>query len=94
MRVFLDTVRDLVKTRDELCVMEDKLAYLRGNVDNAINLIMDYLKFHNYIDESNPYQYAYASSGEDMERSMVDDLCEEGEDGFGEPSDDENWPAL
>jgi hypothetical protein len=48
MRV-LDALIDLIKVRDQLANMEEKLQHLRRVVDGSVNEIMDFMQEQNLI---------------------------------------------
>lgn len=91
MRV-LDAAIDLIKVRDQLANMEEKLQHLRRVVDGSVNEIMDFMQEQNLITVTN------ANSGDEdsssVERSVVGRGCAQGESSVGTDSEHEEWYPL
>lgn len=87
MHSMLDTVWALIKTRDDLSATAKHIEQLRLRVDTAINTLMNFL-------EELKQEHGNASGGEDVERSMVDDVCSKGEEFIGAPSNDKIGESI
>jgi hypothetical protein len=84
-RVLVDTLKTMIKTKRELCVAETKIRQAVSAVDGAISDILYFLE---------ETQHGGASSGDELEQSMVDDLCQKEGERFGTASDDEGGVAV
>jgi hypothetical protein len=89
MRV-LDALIDLIKVRDQLANMEEKLQHLRRVVDGSVNEIMDFMQEQNLIKVADVGD----SDCSGLEQPMVGGSSTQGESSVGTDSEHEEWYPL